>query len=128
MTQTSFSLSTIAQIAVPVKDIDRAVAFYRHSLGMTFLFQAPPALAFFDAGGIRLMLDVPEDKVFAHPSSIIYFKVPDIQAVFTTLQTRGVVFHGAPHPVAKLGDTVIWMAFFDDTEGNTHAITSEVGD
>ena len=53
------ALAQIGQIAVPVTDIDRAVAFYRDVLGMRFLFQAPPALAFFDCARVRLMLDGP---------------------------------------------------------------------
>jgi methylmalonyl-CoA/ethylmalonyl-CoA epimerase len=125
MTQ-AHGLSTIAQIAVVVKDLDRAVAFYRDSLGMKFLFQAPPALAFFDAAGIRLMLDVPEDREFAHHSSIIYFRVADIQATYAAFKARGVQFRGEPHVIAKLGNVTIWMAFFDDSEGNTLAVTSEV--
>ena len=55
-----FSLSQIAQIAVTVKNLPSAVAFYRDVLGMRFLFEAPPQMAFFDCGGIRLMLGVPE--------------------------------------------------------------------
>ena len=65
-------LSTIGQVAMVVKDVPRAVAFYRDTLGMRFLFQAPPSLAFFDCGGIRLMLTVPEEKEFDHPGSILY--------------------------------------------------------
>ena len=61
MTVSTTPLSRIGQIAMPVKDIDRAVAFYRDRLGLPFLFAAPPRLAFFDCGGTRLMLDVPED-------------------------------------------------------------------
>ena len=120
------SLSVIGQIAVPVKDIGRAVAFYRDSLGMKFLFQAPPALAFFDCNGLRLMLDVPEDKEFAHPSSIIYFKVDDIQAATKSLKGKGVQFRVEPHVIAKMPDHTLWMAFFFDSEGNTMALMSEV--
>ena len=55
-----FGLSRIGQIAMTVRDLPRAVAFYRDVLGMRFLFEAPPAMAFFDCGGIRLMLSLPE--------------------------------------------------------------------
>ncbi len=76
-------LDLIGQIAVPVKDLDRAVAFYRDVLGMHFLFQAPPGLGFFDCSGVRLMLDAParaNDQKAC--SSIVYFKVQDLQATY----------------------------------------------
>jgi len=55
-------LGAIGQIAMAVKEVDRAVAFYRDALGLRLLFQAPPGLAFFDCAGTRLMLEVPPDK------------------------------------------------------------------
>lgn len=121
----ALSLSAIGQVAVPVKDLGRAVGFYRDKLGMAFLFQAGDRLAFFDCAGVRLMLDIP-DPEFDHPSSVLYFRVPDIQAAYETLQARGVQFRGEPELVAKMPDHDLWMAFFRDTEGNTHAVMAEV--
>jgi methylmalonyl-CoA/ethylmalonyl-CoA epimerase len=118
-------LSRIGQIAVTARDIGRAVAFYRDALGLPLLFQAPPRLAFFDAGGVRLMLSEPEPE-FDHPSSVLYFLVDDIRAAHAALAGRGVEFRGEPHLVAKMPDHELWMAFFRDTEGNTHALMSEV--
>ena len=115
-------LSRIGQIAMNAVDLNRAVAFYRDVLGLPFLFTAPPRLAFFDCGGVRLLLDVPEDKEFAHPGSILYFSVDDIQAKHQLLASRGVKFRDAPHLIARLPDREVWMAFFDDTEGNTLAL------
>ena len=57
-------LSRIGQIAMNPRDFDRAVTFYRDTLGLRFLFTAPPHLAFFDCDGVRLLLDMPEDKEF----------------------------------------------------------------
>ena len=108
-----------------VKDVPRAVAFYRDTLGMRFLFQAPPALAFFDCGGIRLMLTVPEEKEFDHPGSILYFTVDDLDAVYADLKGKGVDFRDAPHLIAKMPDHELWMAFFRDGEGNTLALMHE---
>jgi methylmalonyl-CoA/ethylmalonyl-CoA epimerase len=119
-------LSTIGQIAIPVHDLDRAVRFYRDVLGLRFLFQAPPGLAFFDAGGVRLLLEKPLQPEFAHPSSVVYFKVDDIQTVHGELTARGATFRASPHMIAKLPDHDLWMAFFEDGEGNTHALMSEV--
>src|SRR3970040_1129946 len=119
------ALSAIGQIAMAVKDLDRAVAFYRDRLGMRLLFQVPPGLAFFDCGGIRLMIEVPPDKEFDHPGSILYFKVDDIHGASADLTSRGVDFRDQPHLIAKMPDHELWMAFFRDGEGNTRALMHE---
>lgn len=118
-------LSRIGQISMNARDFDRAVRFYRDTLGLTFLFTAPPHLAFFDCDGVRLLLDKPEDKEFDHPGSILYFAVDDINAVHQTLVSRGVTFRKEPHLIARLPDREVWMAFFNDTEGNTLALMAE---
>ena len=123
--ETVVSLSQIGQIAVRAKDLARAVAFYRDVLGMKFLFQAPPGLAFFDCNGVRLLLDTP-DAEFDHPSSVIYFTVTDIQQAFETLRGRGVRFRGEPAIIAPMENYDLWMAFFYDSEENTLALMSEV--
>jgi len=121
---TSFGLGQIGQIALTVSDIGRAVAFYRDSLGMRFLFQVPN-LAFFDCDGIRLMLSLLE-KAAEGSSSVIYYKVADIQRAFETLASRGVSFEGKPHLIAKMPDHELWMAFFRDPDRNLLALMSEV--
>ena len=80
----ALGLAQIGQIAITTKDLDRAVAFYGDTLGMRFLFRAPN-LAFFDCGGVRLMLSNPEGPEFDHPASIIYYKVDDLQDAYDTL-------------------------------------------
>ena len=117
-------IDRIGQIALTVSDIDRAVAFYRDSLGMRFLFQVPNR-AFFDCDGIRLMLSLPE-KAAEGSSSVIYYKVADIQQAFETLASRGVSFEGKPHLIAKMPDHELWMAFFRDLDRNLLALMSEV--
>jgi methylmalonyl-CoA/ethylmalonyl-CoA epimerase len=119
------SLTQIGQISVNAADIPRAVAFYRDTLGMKFLFQASQ-MAFFDCNGVRLMLSLPEKPEFNHPGSVIYYKVGDIKQVYEAFLERGVSFISEPHVVANMGSFDIWMAFFRDTEGNTLAITSDV--
>jgi catechol 2,3-dioxygenase-like lactoylglutathione lyase family enzyme len=118
-------LSTIGQIAMVVKDVPRAVTFYRDTLGMRFLFQAPPALAFFDCDGIRLMLTVPEEKEFDHPGSPIYFKGGRHRG-----RLRGSQIEGGRVPRRAAHDREdappeLWMAFFNDGEGNTLALMHE---
>ena len=115
----------IGQIAIRVKDGARAVRFYRDTLGMRFLFEVPN-LAFFDCGGIRLMLSPAESPEFDHPGSVIYYKVPDINAQYAALNKRGVEFIDEPHLIAKMPDHDLWMVFFRDSEGNTLAMMSEV--
>ena len=119
-------LSAIKQISVNARDLKRAVAFYRDTLGVRHLFDAPPQMSFFDCAGIRLLVGVAEKAEFDHPSSILYFEVPDIQAAHRDLKARGVKFRDEPHLVAKLADREIWLNFFDDTEGNVLALTSEI--
>ena len=117
-------LTSIGQIAVPVTDVDRAVAFYRDVLGMRLLFEAPPGLAFFDCGGVRLMLDGAARAQAGH-SSVIYYKVANLQASFTTLTARGAAFEAPPHLVAKLPDHELWMAFLRDPDRNLLALMEE---
>ena len=124
-TKSEFGLSQISQIAIIVHDLDKAIAFYRDTLGMRFLFQVPK-MAFFNCGGIRLMLGIPEEPKFDHPASIIYYKVADIQGAYETLNARGVTFLGKPHLVAKLPDHDLWMAFLEDVDKNVLALMSEV--
>ena len=122
---TEFSLSQIGQISLNAHDLERAVAFYRDALGLKHLFTVPK-MAFFDCGGIRLLLATPEKPEFDHPSSILYFQVGDIQAAHETLVARGVRFESGPHLIAPMPTYDLWMAFFRDSEGNLHALMSEV--
>ena len=117
-------LSRIQQISMRVHDVERAVRFYRDALGLPFLFAAPPRLAFFNCEGVRLMLSTPEPG-FDHPGSIVYFAVDDIRQMHETLKLRGVTFKTEPHKIATLADREVWLADFEDTEGNTLALMSE---
>jgi len=119
------ALKQIGQVAVTVRDLDRAVAFYEQTLGMKLLFRVPN-LAFFDCGGVRLMLSTPEKPEFDHPASVLYYKVADLPAVHTALLRRNVKFEAAPHPIAKMPDHELWLAFFRDSEGNLLGLMSEV--
>lgn len=119
------AIQKVGQIGVPVKNIETAMAFYRDKLELTFLFNAGK-LAFFDCNGLRIMLSLPETEEFAHPSSVIYFQVENIQQSYEELINKGVSFIDEPHLIARIGNTETWMAFFKDTEDNIHALMSEV--
>lgn len=120
-----FRLGRIGQIAINAHDLARAVQFYRDTLGMRFLFEVP-RMAFFDCGGVRLLIGLPDRAEFDHPASIIYYLVPDIRAAHETLLQRGVGFITAPHLVARLPDHELWLADFRDSEDNVLALMSEV--
>lgn len=119
------TIAGIGQIAVAVHDLERAVEFYRDTLGLSFLFQVPK-MAFFDCGGVRLMLSIPEREEFNHPSSIIYYRVADIAGAHEVLNERGVRFEAGPHKAADLGTHELWLAFFRDPDKNLLALMSEV--
>ena len=120
-----FSLSSIGQISVNTHDVKRAAEFYRDTLGMKFLFEAGH-MAFFDCGGVRLMLSEPDKPEYDHPTSFIYYRVADIQRGYETLLERGVQFEEKPAFVARLEDHDLWMAFFRDLDNNPLVLMSEM--
>ncbi|HEV3039307.1 MAG TPA: VOC family protein [Candidatus Angelobacter sp.] len=121
----SIGISRIGQVAVNIYDVDRATAFYRETLGLPLLFTAG-GMAFFDCGGVRLMLARPEKPEFDHPGSILYFTVPDIQSAHQKMAANGAQFVDQPHIVARMPNHDLWMTFFHDTEQNLLALMSEV--
>src|SRR5271155_2452043 len=125
-TATGIGIIRLGQIAINAKDVDRAATFYQEKLGLTLLFKVPPGLAFFDCGGVRLMLDRAEKPEFDHPSSVLYFAVPDIQGAYGKLRERGVHFEDEPHVIARMPAHDLWMTFFRDSEENLLALMSEV--
>ncbi len=117
-------IQRINQIGVNVKDINRAVNFYK-TLNLPLLFSTD-TMAFFDCNGTRILLSLPEKEEFSHPSSVIYFQVENIRETYDNYKNNGVSFIDEPHIVAKMDGTETWMTFFKDTEGNTHAFVSEI--
>ena len=118
-------LSRIRQIAIVAEDVKRATAFYRDVLELPFLFEAPPNLAFFDCGGVRLMISTAEGE-FDHVGSTLYFLVDDIIATQKTLASKGTQFFEEPHVIARMPDHDLWLTAFKDSEGNPMALMSEV--
>lgn len=115
----------IAQIAVTIRDLDRARTFYRDILGLTWLFDAPPGLSFFQCGETRLMLSQPEGPETAG-NSILYYAVADIAAAHEALRTHGVLFEEEPRCIARVGGKDVWLAICRDSEGNLLGLMSEV--
>ena len=123
--QPNISLGQIGQISVNVLDLDRAVGFYKDTLGMKHLFTVPGRMAFFDCGSVRLMLAIPERPELDHPSSILYFKVPDIEQAHEELVSRKVHFETKPMLVAPMATHDLWLAEFRDSENNVLALMCE---
>ena len=69
-------------------------------------------MAFFDCSGIRLMLTMPEERSGDIHTSILYYKVDDIQDAYRILKDRDVRFNGRRTRIADLEDHELWMAFF----------------
>jgi len=118
--------ATIAQLMIPVDDLDRGVSFYRDVLGIPFLFVAPPQMAFFMCGSVRLLVGVMPAGQRAQRGSAVYFKVPDIQAAYSSLSAKGVAFVAAPHVVNRTPKSELWLAEFTDPDGNQLALMADV--
>lgn len=122
----NLSNATVAQVMIPVEDLDRGVSFYRDVLGIPFLYAAPPQMAFFVCGTVRLLVGVLPPGQTAKRGSAIYFKVSDIRSVFSTLENKGVPFTATPHLVNRGPKTELWLAEFTDPDGNPLALMAEV--
>lgn len=122
----TLSGATIGQILIPVDDFERGVAFYRDVLGLPFLFAAPPHMAFFMCGTVRLLVGVRAAGERALRSATIYFRVADIQGAHSRLASEGVGFIAAPHVVHRTPNTELWLAEFTDPDGNRLALMSDV--
>jgi methylmalonyl-CoA/ethylmalonyl-CoA epimerase len=121
----NLGIKNIGQISIIVHDLQRATAFYRDTLGLPLLFTAPN-LAFFDCGGVRLMLGPAETPELDHPSSILYFRVPDLTTAHQRLVDMGVQIVAPPRLIAPMPTYDLWMSAFRDSEGNIHQLMSEV--
>ncbi len=122
---TDVAPSEIGQIALTVRDIEKAVDFYANKLGMTLMFEAPPKLAFFKNGSVRLMLSEPKSDGSWRPGAVVYYKVGDIEGPTATLKARGVKTTSEPHMIARMPDHELWMAFLEDPDGNVLALMEE---
>lgn len=115
----------VGQIALPVDDLEAAVAFYRDTLGVSFIAQPSANLAFFDCDGVRLMLSTGSGN--AGTGCTLYFRVADIDRRYVELTDRGVAFDGPPQVIHSAADYELRMAFFRDPAGNLLALMTERG-
>src|SRR4030095_11716671 len=115
----------VTQLLIPIEDFERGVAFYRDVLGLPFLFAAPPQMAFFRCGAVRLLVGVTPAGQKVQRGSQIYFGVKDIQPVYSSLSTQGGQFKAATHVVSTPATSEVWLAEFLDLDGNQLALMSE---
>ena len=121
---TTLAGSTIGQVHISVTDVDRAVAFYRDTLGLPFLFRVPgQPMAFLQCGATRLYLATPEEGFHSQP--LLYFTVTAIDEAHAALYEKGVEFRDEPHVVHRDDSVELWMAFFSDPDGCTLALMEE---
>ncbi len=121
----AFALGPIGQIGFAVSDVDRAEAFYGGALGLRKLFRFG-TLAFYDCGGVRLLLDqVAKPEQAVGVGSPVYFRVPDIDVARRELEAKGVAFMDRIHLVAPMEDHDVWMTFFNDPDGHVLALMME---
>ena len=118
-------LSHIHQIAITVGDVDSALAFYRDALGLPFLFQPAPTLAFLQAGDVRLMLTTPQGAGAVGANSILYFRVDDIVATQAALVARGATEERPPQLAVRMTDHELWTGFLRDPDGNLVGLMEE---
>ncbi|MGC4094993.1 MAG: LuxR C-terminal-related transcriptional regulator [Polyangiaceae bacterium] len=120
---TPLTLGPIGQISRSVRDIEQSIDWYKNKLGLPHLYTFGK-LSFFDCGGTRLFL---EGNVEPTSESVLYLKVPDINAAYEAMQARGIEFKAAPHLIHRHSDGLEeWMAFFDDLEGRPLAIMCQI--
>jgi predicted enzyme related to lactoylglutathione lyase len=117
-------LEGVTQVSLNARDLPRGVAFYRDVLGLPLLFEVPGA-AFFDCGGVRLMLAVSEGDGAGAGTSIVYYRVADLEASAARMRAAGVDEVQPPHRVGRMGEIEVWMCFLRDSEGNLFALTAE---
>lgn len=130
MSDRPLAVNALRQVAQPSRDLERSVAFYRDVLGASHIATFdPPGLAFFDVGGVRLMLDAIPGAI-EHEGSPLYFAVDDIDDAVNALCEAGVEVEQEPAPihVDEAGDfgpagSEEWMAFFRDPDGNVLAFS-----
>jgi methylmalonyl-CoA/ethylmalonyl-CoA epimerase len=118
------------QLALTSSDLERSTGFYRDILGLEVIASFdPPGLAFFRVGDVRLSVQKVE-KVEA-VSSVVYFRVPDIDAAVESLKKHSIELEQEPEVVfrddqGQFGEAgeAEWMAFFRDPDGHLLAFAT----
>ena len=118
-------VADIGQISITVSDVSQALVFYRDVLGLEFLFSPAPTLAFLRAGSVRVMLSTPQGAGTVGANSVLYFKVNEIENVFTAIVERGAQLERPPQLAAQMPDHALWIGFVRDPDGNLVGLMEE---
>lgn len=115
------NLSKVVQVALTVRDLPRAIAFYRDTLGLTFMFETN-GMAFFQAGDMRLMVGLARQGSVPIGGAVVYFDAHDWAATEAALIRRGVRFTTPTEIVQREGAREHALREFTDPDGNALAI------
>ena len=109
----------LGTVMLGVRDMDRAVAFYRDALGLAVQF-ATREFTFLDGGGVQVVLHLASDLRDDTDERRVelVFHVEDIDAAHLAFQERGVRFRVGPRIVT--GDRL--AADFRDPDGHVLSI------
>jgi catechol 2,3-dioxygenase-like lactoylglutathione lyase family enzyme len=118
-------VTAVAQVAISVTDVPRAIAFYRDVLGLPLLFDVPEQkLAFLQAGGVRLYLDANEMEGY-HSSPLVYWTVADLDVAEAAVAAAGIEIESPPHVVHRTDAMELWMFLVRDPDGNAVGLMQE---
>jgi methylmalonyl-CoA/ethylmalonyl-CoA epimerase len=118
-------LAGVLQVAIPVKDADRASAFYAEKLGMQLLFKPSPSMAFLQCGDVRVYLEAKPGGGEAGGNAMIYFRTTDIDGAQASFKERGVEIQEPAHVIARLPDREVWLMWIRDSESNLLGVMQE---
>lgn len=119
-------INSVGQIAIAITNIKKSVAFYQDILGLELLFEVPSGMAMFNCGGVRLMLTTLQGREEDHHTSVIYYRVDNIEESAQTIKKNGVTFIQEPQLVAKMVDHDLWIGFVRDPDENLVGIMAEL--
>jgi len=121
----SMNISGIGQIAIAISDLEKSVYFYQKILKLEMLFDVQPNMAFFDCGAVRLMLTTLQGPEVDHNTSVIYYRITDIETIFEELKSLQVDVERAPGKAATMEDHELWIGFIRDPDGNLIGLMEE---
>lgn len=121
----SMNISGIGQVSIAISDLEKAVYFYQKILKLELLFEVPPNLAFFDCGGVRLMLTTLQGEKEDHNTSAIYYRISEIETVFEELKSLQVDIERTPSMAATMEDYELWIGFIRDPDRNLVGLMEE---
>ncbi len=130
MTSQTFQIHGLHQVALTTADLERSTGFYRDILGLPLITSFdPPGLAFFQVGDVRLSIQKVDEV--EGTSSVLYFRVQDVDAATQSLKDHAIELEQEPEVVfrddqGQFGEAgeEEWMAFFRDPDGHLLALAS----